>query len=253
MPVAGSEGSPAPVAPDTPENRLAAGLRRLIDLSTGRLIDPEVLDRAAAEAERLADELEAAAAPGKAPRHFPDHREEPMSFFPTSALIGWANPIAAPAVLWRVGGEDGRPEVRGSVRFGYAYEGPPSCVHGGVIAGLFDEVLGAANVVAGKAGMTGTLTVRFRKPTPLLSPLELVGRQVSVEGRKIRTWAGLYHEGVLTAEADGLFLDVRPGRLLGILMENAARTSEAVADADVRAYLEANPDALGGGEGPPPR
>ena len=195
-----------PAAPDVAENRLADALRRLIDVSTGRLIPAEVLDRATDELRRIGDGLEEAAAPGKAPRHLPTHRDEPMSFFPTSALIGWANPLASPAVLWRVEGEDGRPEVRGSVRFGYAYEGPPTCVHGGVIAGLFDEVMGAANVVAGRAGMTGTLTIRYRKPTPLLAPLEIVGRQTRAEGRKIRAWAGLYHEGVLTAEAEGIFV-----------------------------------------------
>ena len=49
------------------------------------------------------------------------------------------------------------------------------CVHGGVIAELFDEVLGAANIVADHGAMTGTLTVRYRKPTPLLADLDARG------------------------------------------------------------------------------
>ena len=32
------------------------------------------------------------------------------------------------------------------------YEGPPGCVHGGVIASVFDEMLGAANIAGGFAG-----------------------------------------------------------------------------------------------------
>jgi hypothetical protein len=43
----------------------------------------------------------------------------------------------------------------------------PSCVHGGLIAAVLDEALGMANYVAGMGAMTGTLTVRYSKPTPL--------------------------------------------------------------------------------------
>ncbi len=49
------------------------------------------------------------------------------------------------------------------------YEGPPTCVHGGVIAELFDELLGISNILAGPGAMTGTLTIRYRRPTPLLA------------------------------------------------------------------------------------
>ena len=40
-----------------------------------------------------------------------------------------------------------------------------------MIAETFDEMLGAANIVAGNPGMTGTLTIRYRKPTPLRTDL----------------------------------------------------------------------------------
>ena len=39
--------------------------------------------------------------------------------------------------------------MRGRVTYGYAYEGPPTCVHGGVIAELFDELLGMSNILVG--------------------------------------------------------------------------------------------------------
>ena len=67
------------------------------------------------------------------------------------------------------GADGGGPEIDGDAWFDWPYEGPPSCVHGGVIAETFDEMLGAACIVAGHPGMTGTLTVRYRKPTPLRS------------------------------------------------------------------------------------
>ena len=70
-------------------------------------------------------------------------------------MIGFANPVAPPVDVWAVTGEGGQREIRGRVTFGYQYEGPPTCVHGGVIAELFDELLGLANIIVGQAGMTG--------------------------------------------------------------------------------------------------
>ena len=122
-----------------------------------------------------------------------------------------------------VDGIDGGPsEIRATAWFDYPYEGPPSCVHGGVIAATFDEILGAANMVSGNPGMTGTLTVRYRKPTPLRTDLRLEARFLERDGRKIRTWAGMYHGDVLTAEADGLFIEVMPRQMLAIAERNAS-------------------------------
>ena len=125
-------------------------------------------------------------------------------------MIGFANPLAPPVEVWAVEGEDGRRELRGRVTFGYQYEGPPTCVHGGVIAELFDELLGMSNILIGQGAMTGTLKIRYRRPTPLLAPLELVARNTGQEGRKIFAWGGIYYQGELTAEADGIFIHVPP-------------------------------------------
>ena len=117
-----------------------------------------------------------------------------MDFFPNSPVIGTSNPIAPPVTLVAVDGVDGgMREMRGTVNFGYPYEGPPTCVHGGVIAEVFDEVLGATNIVAGNPGMTGTLTIKYRKPTPLLTDLRIEARCLGWSGRKIRTWGGMYN------------------------------------------------------------
>ena len=129
-------------------------------------------------------------------------------------------------------GENGVPELRGRVTFDYPYEGPPTCVHGGVIAELFDEMLGAANIIAEHAGMTGTLTIRYRKPAPLLTPLEFEARCTGTERRKMFTWGGLYHDGELLAEAEGIFIMMQPGRMLDIVTENAREASAPVVDTD---------------------
>src|SRR5581483_9517480 len=128
---------------------------------------------------------------------------DPHAFFDHSPIIGKANPIAPPLELEVADGI-----VRGRVTFGAAYEGPPGHVHGGHIAAAFDEVLGMAQSLGGQPGMTGTLTVRYRNPTPLYTELRFEGRLDRVEGRKIFTTGRLYNGETLTAEADGIFISV---------------------------------------------
>jgi acyl-coenzyme A thioesterase PaaI-like protein len=145
-------------------------------------------------------------------------------------MVGYANPIAPPVEVWTVLGSEGQREIRGRVTFGYQFEGPPTCVHGGIIAELFDELLGLANITANQAGMTGTLKVIYRNVTPLMAPLDLVARLTGTEGRKIYTWGAIYHQGALTAEAEGIFIEVRPAHMLDIVTTNAARATEPVLD-----------------------
>jgi len=241
----------------SPRNRLAEGIRRLSELVVGRSLSGADLSDAADAVEMLAGSLEAAAAPGKRPRGQPDNAGHPQDFFPTSPMIGFANPIAPPVDLWAVEGEDGKLELRGRAIFGYPYEGPPTCVHGGVIAELMDELLGSANIITNKAGMTGTLTVKYRRPTPLLAPLDLVARQTHTEGRKIYSWGGIYHEGALTAEAEGIFIEVNPAMMVSIVTTNAKGATGEVVDADLQAFVDhggegAQDTGIIGSEGPHP-
>ena len=78
--------------------------------------------------------------------------------------------------------------------------------------------------------MTGTLTIRYRRPTPLLAPLELAARNTGREGRKIFTWGGIYYQGELTAEAEGIFIEVPPGRMLDIVTGNAKGAEAPLVD-----------------------
>jgi acyl-coenzyme A thioesterase PaaI-like protein len=210
---------------DVPVNRLATAVRRISAVAVGLPDDDDGIDETVDRLEQIADELDRRAARARRPRSLPDLSGHPQDFFPASPMLGYANPIAPPAEVWAAVGEDGRPEIRGRVTFGHPYEGPPNCVHGGVIAELFDELMGAANVVADRPAMTGTLTVRYRKPTPLLAPLDLVARTTGGEGRKVLTWAGIYHDGELTAEADGLFIEARARDMQALMMTNASATN----------------------------
>lgn len=184
--------------------RLATAMRAVIDRLVTSDAPEEELRRAADALERYAERL--ATHPQRlAPAGFAEtaNAGDVDAFFDYSPLIGLSNPMAPPVVL-RVDGD----VVRGTVRFGAAYEGPPGHVHGGLIAATFDEVLGFAQSMTGHPGMTGTLTIRYRKPTPLHREITLEGRVVRVEGRKIMTEGRMHVGDVLTAEAEGIFVEV---------------------------------------------
>jgi acyl-coenzyme A thioesterase PaaI-like protein len=144
------------------------------------------------------------------------------AFFDQSPLIGLANPLAPPLTIGR---KDDR-HAHATGIFGSAYEGPPGSVHGGFVAAAFDEVLGYVQSLSGQAGMTGTLKVVYRSPTPLHTPLLFEAELDRVEGRKIFTRARLEAGGVLCAEAEAVFISFREGRMQELTAARARREAE---------------------------
>jgi acyl-coenzyme A thioesterase PaaI-like protein len=127
-----------------------------------------------------------------------------------SPVSGRANPVSPP--LRMVKATDGT--VTGSVVFSSAFEGPPGCVHGGALAAAFDDVLGLVQILDAP-GMTGRITVHFRRPTPLGREIRFNARITSISGRKVLCSAEsttLHNdEWVVTAEADALFISLPDG------------------------------------------
>lgn len=191
----------------------AAAVRRITTTLVGSPIDDDELDEAVRLLESVAERLEAVAGPGRRSRRPPDPSGEPQDFFPTSPVVGFANPISPPVKVELAAGGG----LRGTAYFDYQYEGPPTCVHGGVIAMVFDELLGATNIAAGCPGMTGTLTIRYRRPTPLRSLLRLEARCLGRERRKITTWGAIFLGEELLAEAEGIFIELVPERFLQVV------------------------------------
>lgn len=201
---------------------LADTTRSLIDTLVATDAPQEVLEAATAEIATAADQFAGyhqdtlygfseAATAGK--------REDPL--YDHSPMIGMANPLAPPMTIDEVDGV-----IVATARFGQAYEGPPGCVHGGYVAAAFDELLGATQSLSGAPGMTGTLTVRYEKPTPLQTHLRFEGRLVGVERRKIFTEGACYAEDTLTATAKGTFISIKPGTFLDLLADREARQNE---------------------------
>lgn len=120
-------------------------------------------------------------------------------------MDGESNPIAAPMKLW-IDEEEG--VAYGRVNMGWQYEGPPHSVHGGFVAAILDQFLGVAQKITHQPGVTGTLKIRYIKPTPLNTDLKLVGRVKSVQGRKNILVGEIWAGDVLTATAEGLFIHI---------------------------------------------
>ncbi|MBI4628876.1 MAG: PaaI family thioesterase [Candidatus Rokubacteria bacterium] len=75
----------------------------------------------------------------------------------------------------RTFGADG--EVLSPIIIPRRFEGPPGTAHGGIVAAYLDEVLaGAALNHTGRIHITGELTVRYLRPTPIERPLQGRGR-----------------------------------------------------------------------------
>ncbi|MBW2383525.1 MAG: PaaI family thioesterase [Deltaproteobacteria bacterium] len=126
-------------------------------------------------------------------------------FMDRSPIVGLANPLAPPVKL---DPDHETKVVHGEVTFGRAYEGAPGCAHGGYVAAVFDEALGLACVFSGSPGMTGEITIRYRKPTPIRVPLRIEARMDRREGRKIYNSGTLHAGDMLVAESRGLFISV---------------------------------------------
>ncbi len=132
-----------------------------------------------------------------------------------SLVGGTAHPTAPQ--LHTTPTEDG---VAGTVVLGPAYEGGPGLVHGGVLSLLFDHAMGQALFVAGYAAMTVSLEVRYRAPTPLEVPLTVTARLDRTEGRKRFVTAQVSVAGRVTAEAQGVFVQLTAANVAQIFPAN---------------------------------
>ncbi len=121
-------------------------------------------------------------------------------------LSGWSNPIAPPVHGW-IDGE----RAYATCQVGWAYEGPPGSVHGGMVAAIFDQFLGMAQILGGQPGMTGYLHVNYHNRTPLNTELKLEGDLVEVAGRKTIMRGEMFANGELSASCECLFVQPRGG------------------------------------------
>ncbi len=207
--MAGAKSSPSHPAISGREPELGSvsdALRRLVALAVTTEVPAHVLAEVASGLNALGDRLEEALPAVPFPRFVgrdpavPADGEEIESSMPFDVVVGRYNPLAPPVRL-----EIDPPRALGHAVFTIPYEGAPGCVHGASIAGSFDIVLTAANMVAGAAGPTVRLALRFRRPT-LLGTESLFEAWVDKRTeRRIHTSGRLVQNGQVTVEAVGEF------------------------------------------------
>lgn len=178
---------------------LADAVRDLVDATIRTTVDDDTIRQAQADVEALVARLRARQLDGPAGVRF---NSEARAWNWGNAVVGQRNALAPPLELVR----DADGLMHADVVLGAAYEGPPGLVHGGVSALLLDHLMGeTASAGHSRVTLTGTLTMRYRRGTPL-GPLRLEGRIDREDGRKVYVVATLADAEGVTVEADGVFI-----------------------------------------------
>jgi acyl-coenzyme A thioesterase PaaI-like protein len=116
---------------------------------------------------------------------------------------------------WRLSyfrrGRDGALVAR--IWFGPGTEGPPGIAHGGAVAAVLDDVMGAGVWLAGYPAVAARIVVDFREMVPLGLDAVIETRIEGTEGRKVRIRAWLTDGDRVFAESEGLFVILGPEQL----------------------------------------
>lgn len=202
-------------AAEQPRGRAAAALRRLGHALMGHEGDDDLLLEVADAADRVARQIES-----QPPRER-DLLElkrrmfdidvadgEPVVHFDECFVSGPWNPMGIAIEVHR-DGDDAVAEVT----LGPAFEGAPGRSHGGIVAAIFDDVLGYLLTLRHQPGFTGELSVRYHAPTPIGQPLVFRAQMVGREGRKLWTAAEATADRQVVATATGTFIAIGQGQL----------------------------------------
>jgi acyl-coenzyme A thioesterase PaaI-like protein len=179
--------------------RLAGSLRRMNEVAVCTNLPPAQLDAIASAVDELVRELGREQHDGPFSGLLPRERDyaRPQHAMPLSPVIGELNPMA-PEIELRLEAE----RVRGSARLGKRFIGPAGHAHGGVTAMICDQLVALAARASGVRGVTRSLEVRYRRPTPLYQTLELESWCEQVEPGRARALCEIRAEGEVCVRAE---------------------------------------------------
>ncbi|OBK26923.1 hypothetical protein A5634_24275 [Mycobacterium asiaticum] len=155
----------------------AAAIRRLTSLLLSLEHPHPTVEGMLAQFAVWEQELGAAAPTDLAPRIGERADDTRRIYLDHATDIGAYNPCFPEYRFDHIGAE----LALGRVTFPLAYEGPPGLVHGGFLGVFFDCVMQHQNCVTGLSGKTRSLTVTFRRPTPVLTELHFDVTRSQVE------------------------------------------------------------------------
>lgn len=193
-------------------NRAAALLRRLGHGFVGHEAPDELFERLITAIVPVVEKLETGternrslASMGDGPSMFGEVPADGqrLSHFPDCVVSGGANPMGVAIEVRCDGGEAVAETVLGA-----AFEGAPGRAHGGVVAAIFDDVMGYVLSIHKLPAFTGRLTVSYRAPTPIGAPIVFRARLDQREERKLHISATAHtrDEHQLIAEATATFI-----------------------------------------------
>ena len=118
--------------------------------------------------------------------------------------VGGRSHPCSPELRW----QEASNRITGTVKFSQAFEGPPGHVHGGWVAGVLDHIMGMTHVRTGHPGMTGGLSVRYLKPTPLNQVIEVSAQATELDDKRTEVKAEMRFGETTTATAEAIFVRV---------------------------------------------
>ena len=185
--------------------RLASATRALNEKLVSTDIDPELAAALTEKIEGLAAELsQALQVTGLVDMAKRGQRGTIDDVMGELVSVGGRSHPCSPELRWR----EASNRITGTVKFSQAFEGPPGHVHGGWVAGVLDHLMGMTHVRTGHPGMTGGLSVRYLKPTPLNQVIEVSAQATELDDKRTEVKAEMRFGETTTAKAEAIFVRV---------------------------------------------
>lgn len=185
--------------------RLASATRALNEKLVSTDIDPELAAALTEKIEGLAAELsQALQVTGLVDMAKRGQRGTIDDVMGELASVGGRSHPCSPELRW----QEASNRITGTVKFSQAFEGPPGHVHGGWVAGVLDHLMGMTHVRTGHPGMTGGLSVRYLKPTPLNQVIEVSAQATELDDKRTEVKAEMRFGETTTAKAEAIFVRV---------------------------------------------
>ena len=202
----------SPYDPGSPEatywqarQRLASATRALNEKLVSTDIDPELAAALTEKIEGLTAELsQAQQVDGLVDMAKRGERGTIDDVMGELVSVGGRSHPCSPELLW----QEASNRITGTVRFNQAFEGPPGHVHGGWVAGVLDHIMGMTHVRTGHPGMTGGLSVRYLKPTPLDQLIEISAEATELDDKRTEVKGTMRCGETTTATAEAIFVRV---------------------------------------------
>lgn len=193
----------------------ATAVRDLAAALVGHDLDRETLLDVAATARDLAGRIRTGPRRERAGRILQQARETPagadlVPALGERAVGGPANPTAVPMVIRR----DGPAAVVAETVIDPLFEGGEGRAHGGIVAGLLDDITGHLATALRIPAVTGRLSVAYRAVTPVGVPVTFRAWLKEQRGRRLHIEAEARHGATVTATATALYLAVERDRYL---------------------------------------